>query len=539
MYQETKDRPVFLRVWTALAASVLMTLIMTGTVHAAGSMIVQSCTINGNNVKVTASGNVASDDGMVYLFAEPVYSNGITTSPVTSVPVSGSVTFSCPLNARQADSKLCSKFVVAAKQGGVYVPVSNFSYITNPEAIASCTIARTNVGLKKGLLVDSAKLTSPEISDLGVKQAIYNIPLSNIIGPTTNPVYPTVNYSYNGKTYQFNGLVVAEYDNIFSTLTNKGCAVTAVLLGNSNGRAPQIIHPLARNGVSSHYYMLNAADAAGAEQLAATVSFLANRYSNKGIGKVDNWIVGNEITAKREWNYVNISDINAYVEEYAKAFRVIYNSIKSENANAKIYISIDQQWNRNRKDPNNFDGRDILDTLNANISGQGNIHWDVACHPYPVPLTHGAYWTGSARYKSMVQHSPDSPFLTMENIEVLTDYLCQPAFLALDGQVRSVICSEVGYALNQTQEIQAAAFTHAYMTAMNNQHIDAFILSRQTTSPEEIVLGLDYGLTNMDGSHKLIYDYYKNIDGPNSAEYQANAMAVMGITDWSQVMQAR
>lgn len=506
---------------------------------APGSMIVTAA-ISGKDVNVTASATSApaSDDGMLYLFAEPIYSDAITTNALASAPAGTNATFTTPLNANSADSRLYSKFIVAALQGGQYVPVNTGAYIVNPEAIADHTVGRTNAG-KKGLLIDPAKLAGGELVDLGVKQAIYNIPISNILGPTTNASYPTVNYNYNGKTYQFNGLVVAEYDNIFKTLSDRGIAITAALLNNNDGRFPYMLHPLSRDGSACPYYAFNTAEPQGVETIAATASFLAERYSNQGKGKVDNWIVGNEVTARVEWNYINIQDLNAYVNEYAEAYRLFYNGIKSRNANANVYICIDQQWDRNRREIGKYDSKDLIDSFNANIAAGGNIDWGLACHPMPLPLTWAPYWTTGAYYKNLVKHNVGSAYVTMENIEVLTDYMCRPELLAPNGQVRSIIASEVGYTSSQGEDMQAASFVHGYLQAENNQHIDAFILSRETDVAAEIGQGLAFGLTNVDGSPKLVYDFYKNIDTGNAAAYTEQAKAWMGISDWGQVITAR
>lgn len=509
-------------------------------VMAAGGSMNVAAAISGDHVNVTASAASvpASDDGMLYLFAEPIYSDTITTSALASAPAGGNATFTTPLNANSADSRLFSKFIVAAVQGGQYVPLNTGAYIVNPEAIANHTVGRTNAG-KKGLLIDPAKLSGGEMVDLGVKQAIYNIPISNILGPTTNGSYPTINYSFNGKTYQFNGLVVAEYDNIFKTMSDRGIAITAALLNNNDGRFPQMIHPLARDGSPCPYYAFNTAEPEGVEYIAATASFLAERYSNQGHGKVDNWVIGNEVTARVEWNYINIQDLNAYVNEYAEAFRLFYNGIKSKNANANVYICIDQQWDRNRKEIGKYDSKDLIDSFNLNIAAGGNIDWGLACHPMPLPLTWAPYWSTGAYYKNLVKHNVGSAYVTMENIEVLTDYMCRPELLSPNGQVRSIIASEVGYTSSQGEDMQAAAFVHGYLQAENNQHIDAFILSRETDVPGEIAQGLAFGLTNVDGSPKLIYDFYKNIDTGNAGAYTEQAKALMGISDWSQVITAR
>ena len=57
----------------------------------------------------------------------------------------------------------------------------------------------------------------------------------------------------------------------------------------------------------------------------------------------ENWIIGNEVNV-RTWNYMAWTDWENYIREYAQAFRVAYNAIMSTNANARVYVCIDQYW---------------------------------------------------------------------------------------------------------------------------------------------------------------------------------------------------
>ncbi len=511
-----------------------------GKVQAAGSGMAVTAAISGTDVHVSASAAKApaSDDGMLYLFAEPVYSDTITTNALASAPAGANAAFVTPLNANSADSRLYSKFIVAALQGGQYVPLNTGAYIINPEAIANKTFGRTATG-KKGLIIDPSKLNNGEITDLGVKQTALVLPVSKFIGPTEDSVYPTINYTYNGRSYQFNGLAVAEYDNIFSKLTGMGVQITAQLLNPNNGRAPQLIHPLARDGFSCQYYVFNTAEKDGAEYLEATVAFLAERYSDGTHGRVDNWIVGNEVNKRHEWNYVAINDLNAYVNEYAEGFRICYNAIKSRNANANVYICMDQQWDRNRPEAGKYDSKDFIDSFNAIVSAGGNIDWGLVSHPYPVPLTWAAYWTGDAYYKNLVKHNVSTAYMTMENIEVMTDYMCSSQLLSPTGQVRSILLTEVGYTTTQGDDYACAAMVLGYQQAANNQHIDGMIMAGQTDHPVEIAQGLALGLNNVDGSHKGTYECFKQLDGPNAGTYIQNALALRGASDLSQVVYPR
>lgn len=48
---------------------------------------------------------------------------------------------------------------------------------------------------------------------------------------------------------------------------------------------------------------------------------------------------------------------------------------------------------------------------------------------------------------------------------------------------------------------------------------------------------LHWGLSTQGGQHKYIYEVYKNIDQVNSNSYTEFAKSVIGITNWSEVIQ--
>lgn len=486
------------------------------------------------SITVEGDGIPKSDDKYYYLFALNTYDNGIgESSDYIARDYKDNMTeFTAALNYNLSGTRLYKKFVVAVKKDGKYIQVTGPRYITNPEAIAKYTSVYQQPASKKGLLVDPNRLRGNELDDLGVKQAAYNIPVARLLGPTTSAAYPTINYTYNGKTYAFNGQVVAEYDLVFSTLTAKGITTTAIILNNYSSAYTQLIHPQARSGSTAPYYMFNGAEESGVEYMAAIGSFLAERYSDNKHGKISNWIIANEINARKEWNYMAHTDIETYVEEYAKAFRVFYTSIKSVSGNARVYISIDQQWDRNIKNNTNYDGRDILDEFNKNISAKGDIDWGVAQHPYNVPLTEARTWKAS----KYVEHNSGTSMITMANIEVLINYLKQEQFLNNDGEVRSILISELGYTSHAGEAYQAAAYAYAYYKIAAYDEIDGFLLNRETDAGEEVAQGLAFGLTNVSGTHKQIYNVFKYIDTPNHAAYTDFAKDIIGISSWSEII---
>lgn len=498
---------------------------------------ITECIIDASGkVSVTAKGDgiPKSDDKYYYLFALNTYDTAISADSdyLDRDYKDNEVTLTTALNYNTSNSRLFKKFVIAVKKDGEYVQVSTPMYITNPEAIAKYTSVYQQPASKKGILVDPNKLRGNELDDLGVKQAAYNIPVARLLGPTTSAAYPSIQYTYNGRTYTFNGQVVAEYDLVFSTLTAKGITTTAIILNNYSSAYPQLTHPQARGGSTAPYCMFNGAEESGVEYMAAIGSFLANRYSDNTHGKISNWVIANEINARKEWNYMAHTDIETYVEEYAKAFRVFYTSIKSVSSSARVYISLDQQWDRNLKNNTNYDGRDILDVFNRNISAKGNIDWGLAQHPYNVPLTEARIWK-SSKY---VEHNAGTSMMTMANIEVLVNYLNQEQFLTGDGEVRSILISELGYTSTAGEAYQAAAFAYAYYKIAAYDDIDGFLLNRQTDAAEEVAQGLAFGLNNAGGTHKQIYNVFKYIDTPEHAKYTDFAKDLIGISSWNEII---
>lgn len=515
---------------TCLLTAVLM-VTETSQAEAAGyGVTVKSCLIQGMNavVLVSASQVPANDDGLYHLYAQEVYESGEAGTEVASAAAGANAQFAVPLGNNTAKSNLYKKFVVMVKKGGVLQQVSSAAYITNPEAVATHSTARMNVG-KKGILPAATMLDTNDLQNLGIHQCTYNV----LVGTLCQNNGGTIAYQYNGKTYNFSKAIVGQYDSLVPKLNKRGIQVTLVILNNRTNDLT-LIHPLSRNSASASYYAFNTAEQAGVEKLEAVASFLAQRYSGNGHGTVDNWVIGNEVNARADWNYMSAVDVATFANEYAKTVRIFYNGIKSENGNAKVYISIDQQWAKSANAALYYGSRDFLNTFNTIMLTEGNIDWDVAVHPYNVPLYDPVAWSATSR----VQHSQNTAYITMQNIDVLTDYLSQSSLLAPKGKVRSVICSEQGYTSLRGESIQAAAVVYGYMQAVANQHIDAFILSRELDDTGEIGQGLANGIVNLNGTHKLAYDYYKNIDGAAAAQYAA-AAATIGVSDLSQILTVR
>ncbi len=501
-----------------------------------GSVNIDSVTISGGNVLVNVSSSElpASDDGLYYLFAEKPYQDSPIGNAVAQAPISASVSFSVPLGHMTVNSHLYDKFQVGVRQGGIIVAVTGAKYITNPEALAINSVERLNNG-KKGIILDGAKIGNgnTEVLELGVKQGAYNINLPDIIGGNR-----VTAYVYNGKQFYFDSAFIAQCDFCIKTSTSQGIGLTMVLLNPYSPGEEFLLSPSARGGVgSANYYQMNTSEDYALEYLEAVVAYLAYRYNGRhGFGQVDNWVIANEVNAKNTWNYSGITNENEYARLYSDSLRVCYNAIKSENANAYVCISLDHNWTH-INNGSYFSARSMLDLINSYIAGQGNIDWGLAYHPYNYPIVWTEFW--NPKYPELIAHNINTPYMSMENIEQLTDYMCQPALLNTKGAVRPILLTEIGYSSKQSEEAQAAAMMYAYQRCATNRYINFVTFNRQTDDPLEVRNGLSAGLSYQDGRRKVAYEFFQNMDSPNAGAYIQRSAALMGIQDWNASMNAR
>lgn len=533
--------------WVALAAVLL--LLNSGIRTAWAAEIptewvnITSCQIQGDTVQIagTNTGAISGTDGQFYLFELQPYEDAIgsRTDYLASAAKAEQVSFAVPLNLGTASSRLYSKFAVAVWDGEKYVVVSQMAYITNPQVVARNQNAYREPLTKKGLLIE------PELLDdaftLGVKHVIINLPFQFILGSG-------IDYEYEGKTYHFNKELLDQYDTIVRNFTAKDLSVTAVILNSWNAATPDLYYPGVTQTAGVNYYMFNAATQAGYEDIKAIASFLAEHYGGTGNGTVSNWIIGNEIN-NQAWNYIGPMDVDSYVKEYERAFRVFYTAIKSTSANARVFFSTDYNWNYEADGSLKYNAKDVIEKFNANVRAGGQMDWGLAYHPYSVPLTEPEFWDDAAT--GLVTWSENSPIVNIANLSILTDYFQKPEMLDSNGEVRHIILSEQGFTSNsatrgECEELQAAAIAYAYYIVDSNPYIDAFIMSRQVDAPSEAQLSASFGLYSCDMNRtdrhvpthmKKSYDVYRYIDkSAKTLEVTEFAKDIIGIDNWYDVI---
>ena len=190
---------------------------------------IDSCLISGSEVvcQISASKVPASDDGFYYVYSDEVWEDGTVGEIVAQVSAGSTAVASFPLNYNTPDSQLSRKFLIAVKQGGRMVQVSNEHYITNPEAVAGFTSPRMEVGIK-GILPDALRMDGTDYAELGIQQVAYNMYLDLICSSAEEP--GAILFEYNGKPYYFDGGIMQMYDSVVRIFNYQGIAVTMVIL---------------------------------------------------------------------------------------------------------------------------------------------------------------------------------------------------------------------------------------------------------------------------------------------------------------------
>lgn len=382
--------------------------------------------------------------------------------------------------------------------------------------------------------------TSNYTEDLGVQHVLLNVDMADLISTTPRDGY--VPYTYKGKTYYFGDLIALK-DTIYylhgwgSKEENPYGAnhmrnVTLVLLMSWKDELSYLIHPSARKKGAAPYYALNMQDENARDTFEALF-----RYMGEWLGqyktRVSNWTLGNEVNSCSDWNYSGGMSLKQCVENYAKAFQLLYKGVKRTATSSRVFISLDHCWTGASK--GGHKGKDYLDQFAAYMAQTApDMEWNVNYHPYSDPLGSTNFWGNT----SSTSNSSNTKYISMRNINVLTDYLSQleSRYGKASGSIR-VILGEFGYSANagnaSKEEKQAAALGYGYYIAMANSRIDSYIIRAYQDAPEEGKLKL--GLRATSDVAKESYQVYKYLDTSQSESYMNKYLGTVGLNSWSAI----
>ncbi len=483
---------------------------------------VSTCKLNHNGKKLTVKAKVkqkTSDMGkklyLLALDANAAESGKVSAKPLTSLKTrKGTLTFTVKYN----KTMLCQKFVIAAKSGNKYKIMSTVRYITNPEVLATYTGSGPKTLSKKGLQPEDLS----EALDLRISHAVVNWTLSSLL--TTDKKNGTP-YKYRGKTYYFNPGVLLENDTQVKAYNAAKAKVTVILL-LPNDFSPATAAMRFHCPESAQYSSVKTSTEKGCRTFEAVMTFLAERYGTKE-NLVSGWILGNEVNNPGTWNYNGGKSLGSYMKNYARNFRICYNAVKSVSKNAKVYISLDYNWNydADQKGKQYFSTKSVLDRFYDTINSQGRIVFHIAYHAYPQGLRDPVFWDDSH-----AKNSVDTDFVTFRNLKVLTDYVKKNF-----GKQYTIMLSEQSFNSSKGELVQAAAYAYAYYMSEGNSMIESFIYGRQFDHPVETQDGLYWGLSSNQRQKRLIWDVFQYIDSKDSFKFTNPLLPYTNLSKWSKI----
>ena len=384
----------------------------------------------------------------------------------------------------------------------------------------------------KGLQV---QMTDDAVA-LGIHHAGLNINITALIDLKSKPGNPT--RTVDGQTFSFNEHYLKSLDSQIKPLSDKGIMVYAIVLSYPS-KKPEI------DEIALHPYSIaafNVKTPTGRAWLRAVTELMAERWSGNHPehGRIWGWIVGNEVNSHWLWYNLGRKPLSETVTEYAKAFRIVHESVRKAVLHARLYIPFDHHWADSMNGISAEEatpGRDFMDNFAKQIRESGDLDWNVAAHPYPEDLGNPRAWADKT-----IKSDDNTNKVTFKNLEVLSHHLHRPELL-WQGKPRRIILSEQGFHTllkPEGESLQAAAYAYAWEKCRRLALIDAFIYHRHVDHAKEggLRLGLWRNAPNSISephSKKQIWELFRLAGTPEWDVEAAKLLPVTGLKSWAEL----
>lgn len=451
-------------------------------------------------------------------------------------PSGGRITTSVPRYDGTRDRITSHWFLVRAKAGGGFEPVSHGVYATDVSHAAKHALDRKTSESRKGLGGVSMRSVMPELVELGVRHVTVNLWITDLLRPEAGD--GPDRFEYLGRKYRVNGNALGHHDALIEHCTKHGMIVSAIILVGF-GSEKSLIHPEANR--AGHYAMPNLVTEEGAALYEATLALLAERYAQPGDphGRITNWILHNEVDYGWEWTNMGQQPLEIYLDTYIRSMRLTYYSARRFNPQARVFISLTHRWNTPADETwRTYPPRRMLELLARYSRVEGDFEWGVAYHPYTQSLFRSDPWNDTK-----TSYDFDTELITMKNIEVLEAYLRQPAMRYLGEQPRGILLSEQGFHTpdygDASEKLQAAALVYTWHKIRPLKTVEAFHNHRWVDHPDEG--GLKLGLRTLpapdqpDGTRKLAWSIFQALEAENEPAATAFAQKIIGVQSFSDI----
>ncbi len=375
---------------------------------------------------------------------------------------------------------------------------------------------------QKGLGGISPRAPLDELPELGITAITVNIVLNRFL--TERPGNDHERIDVAGPEIFFDPSAFQSYDRLIDFARRHSIVVSAIILipqsKNGDHRSP-LVHPESDGGI---YTMPDLTTARGSRIYSDVLQRIADRYANpdRAPGAITNWIAHNEVDFHTVWTNMGEQPRNVYIETYYRSLRIIDLAARRRNPHARVFASLTHNWHVpddgawRRLAP-----RETLESLQRYSQLEGEFAWGVAYHPYPQSLFAKDAWHDEKATPDM-----SSPLITIQNIDVLGQFLTSAEMLDHDGKPRPVLLSEQGYHsasyTEEDQASQAGSLWYAMKQIRDKSWIESFHYHRWIDHPSEG--GLRLGLRTLPsedqpfGDRKRSWFVYQSIGTESEAD---------------------
>ncbi len=489
--------------------------------------------------KVTISGKCVGDSNEFALIEATPYTDVTECKKFahrTSV-MEGSFTVSLDRYAQYDGftyDRLLSKWAIVGDLGKTDTLLSHARYAD--EVVSLSSPSKLITANKKGVGAGITEDYMQDLVDLNAKNITCNIVISQLIAQ--NPIWGnSLPYSYGGKQYYINGDEIGTWDHRFSFYEQHEIAVSAIILiplwASDGSMAPILIHPDNNGG---NYSMPNMTNMESVNAYAAILNYLASRYNGSGHGRIEHWIMHNEVDMASTWTNMGNPPEMVYIDEYIKSMRLCYNIIRQYDQNASVLGSYTHNWTYGA------DGWTPKNMLSQNVrysEVEGDFWWGVAYHPYPQNLTKPDFWQNDMQST----YNPNTKYVTFKNLEVINDWILADEHRYNGTVKRNLFLSENGtnspsYSANDLAH-QAAGGCWAWKKTNALDGIDAFMWHNwmDDRSEDGLRIGLHYYRDdeNNPAGRKPIWYVWEAAGTDRENEVMDQYKSIIGIEDWRDI----
>ncbi len=404
----------------------------------------------------------------VYLFELPPYakmSNINNYSPAAELVAQSDITFTLDMT-DCAPERIYNKFVIARLVDGEYQTTANVKYIDNPQVFAGNKKDYPKFDGKEGVYGDSDGAAT-----IDAKSAVIPVALNTLVMDT---IEGSTKYEFGDKTYYINKENLIALDNNVRALSENGReAVLQLLLTKPDETTSETAMKLYQYIKASDavYYGVNTENDESISVYTALLKFLCERYTRDDAvyGFAGKFIMGAALNSNRVYNSVGHTMDSKYIIALTRQLHIVSTALLSEYSEAKLLLPFEANFNHPVHDPAlnpneylDYSAKYVLDSVFESLeTGDCNVPFGIYLD---ATASDGSYDFWNDEY---AEDSQDSPFVTIKNINVLTDYLKTPTLL-YNGYMREV---SVAFDTGDNTADNAAAALCAYYCAKANDDI--------------------------------------------------------------------